>query len=78
MAAVPAVAVYCVQSVGLPLQTPARPGCDPQNYGLLQRYDTNYAFYSSALRLYSGFICLHVHTVVCVINNLCIEFALLI
>lgn len=49
MAAVPAVAVYCVHSVGLPLQTPARPGCDPQNYGLLQRYDTNYVFYSTAV-----------------------------
>jgi len=65
MAAVPAVAVYGVHTMGLPLQTTARPGCDPQNYGLLQWYDTNGVFYfkkcltrSCTLDLYSEFICL--------------------
>lgn len=45
MSAVLNVAGLCVHSVGLPLQTPARPGRDPQNYGPLQRYDTHVLFF---------------------------------
>ncbi len=42
----------CVHCVGLPLQTPARPGCDPQNYSPLQRYDTRLVFIHSFIHSY--------------------------